>query len=71
MSLAEILAEVDRLTDAERAELARRLRAHELASDPARTAALSARLDRLQGGTGGVPEKELRGRLQDRGLPTG
>jgi hypothetical protein len=62
MSLAEILEEVDRLTDAERVELARRLRARELAGDPARTADMAAQLDRMLAGEGVVAEEELRTR---------
>ena len=67
MSLAEILEEVDRLTDAERIELARRLRARELATDEKRTADMSARLDRMLAGTGAVTEEELHARLRARG----
>jgi hypothetical protein len=63
MSLTEILAEVDRLSVAERAELTRRLRARELAEDPQRTADASARLDRALRGEGVVGEEELRWRV--------
>ena len=67
MSFTEILAEVDRLSDAERAQLTRRLRARELAADPARTADLAARLDRTLAGRGLVDEEQLRARLGHRG----
>lgn len=51
MSLTEILAEVDRLSATDRADLTRRLRARELTEDLQRTADVSARLDRaLRGG---------------------
>ena len=67
MSFTELLSEVDRLSDAERAQLARRLRARELASDPARTADLAARLDRTLAGRDSVDEEQLRARLGHRG----
>ena len=67
MSLAQILEEVDHLTDDERLELARRLRALELARDAKRTADMSARLDRTLAGTNVVTEEQLVSRLQTRG----
>ena len=67
MSFADILEEVDRLTDAERLLLSRRLRARELAADAARTAEMAARLDRMRAGDGAVTEEELRSRLLSRG----
>lgn len=63
MSLTEILAEVDRLSAADRAELTRRLRARELAEDPQRTADASSRLDRALRGEGVIREDELHFRL--------
>jgi len=71
MSLTEILAEVERLSEADRAELARRLRARELANDPQYLADVSARLDRALKGEGLVGEEEVRRRLTERGLSTG
>lgn len=68
MSFPELLEAVDHLDDAERAELARRLRARELAADPARLADLSARLDRMLAGQGIVTEDEVRAKLRARGL---
>ncbi len=68
MSLAEILEEVERLTDGERTELARRLRARELAGDAERTADMSARLDGMLAGGEAVSEEELHARLRTRGL---
>jgi hypothetical protein len=65
MSLTEILAEVDRLSAADRAELTRRLRARELVEDPQRTADVSARLDRALRGEGVVSEDELHRRLSN------
>ena len=67
MSLAQIIEEVDHLTDGERLELARRLRALALAGDAARTADMSARLDRTLAGTDVVTEEQLHSRLQTRG----
>ena len=68
MSFAQILEEVDRLTEEERTELARRLHALELASDPKRTADMSARLDRSLAGSGVVTEEQLRAQLSARGF---
>ena len=68
MSLADILEEVDRLTDAERLVLARRLRAREIAGDTQRTAEMAAHLDRMQSGEGVVAEEDLRARLLSRGI---
>ena len=48
MSLPDILEELDRLTEAERLVLARRLRAREIASDAQRTAEMPARHPPLQ-----------------------
>jgi hypothetical protein len=59
MSFAQILEEVDHLTDSERLKLARRLGALELAGDAARTAEMSARLDRTLAGTDAVTEEQL------------
>ena len=67
MSLAQIIEEVDHLTDGERLELARRLRALALAGDVQRTADMSARLDRTLAGTDVVTEEQLHSRLQTRG----
>ena len=67
MSLAQIIEEVDHLTDGERLELARRLRALALAGDAHRTADISARLDRTLAGTDVVTEEQLLSRLQTRG----
>ena len=67
MSLAQILEEVDHLTDGERTELARRLRALALAGDAQRTADMSARLDRTLAGTDVVTEEQLPARLRTRG----
>ena len=67
MSLAEILEEVDHLTDGERTELARRLRALELAGDAKRTADMSARLDNSLAGKDSVTEEQLLSRLRTRG----
>ena len=67
MSLAQIIEEVDHLTDGERLELARRLRALALAGDVQRTADMSARLDRTLAGTDVVTEEQLLSRLQTRG----
>ena len=67
MRFSELLAEVDRLSDEERAQLTRRLRARELAADPARTADLAARLDRTLAGKDSVDEEQLRARLGHRG----
>ena len=67
MSLAQILEEVDHLTDGERTELARRLRALALAGDAQRTANMSARLDSTLAGKGVVTEEQLPARLQTRG----
>ena len=66
MSLAEILEEVDHLTDGERIELARRLRALELAGDAKRTADMSARLDSMLAGKDSVTEGQLLSRLRTR-----
>jgi hypothetical protein len=68
MSLAQILEEVEYLTDDERIELARRLRALELAGDAQRTADMSARLDRTLTATDVVTEEQLLSRLRTRGL---
>jgi hypothetical protein len=68
MSFAELLAAVARLSDAECTELARRLRARELANDPARTADMSRRLDRTLAGEGVVTEEEFRARTKGRSL---
>lgn len=68
MSFAQILEEVDRLTEEERRELARRLRARELAGDAKRTEDLSARLDKTLAGTGVVTEEQLHSRLRTRGF---
>ena len=67
MSLAQIIEEVDHLTDGERLELARRLRALALAGDVQRTADMSARLDRTLAGTDVVTEEQLLSRLRTRG----
>ena len=67
MSLAQILEEVDHLTGEERIQLARRLRALELAGDSKRTADMSARLDRTLAGTNAVTEEQLHTRLRPRG----
>ena len=67
MSLAQIIEEVDHLTDGERTELALRLRALALAGDAQRTADMSARLDRTLAGTDVVTEEQLLSRLQTRG----
>jgi len=66
MSLAQILEEVDRLTHEERIEVARRLRALELAGDAKRTADMAARLDRTLTGTDMVTEDQLLSRLRTR-----
>ena len=66
MSLAEILEEVDHLTDGERTEPARRLRALELAGDAKRTADMSARLDSMLAGKDSVTEGQLLSRLRTR-----
>jgi hypothetical protein len=66
MSLAEILEEVEHLSDTERAQLARQLWARELAADPERTADLARRLDRQLSGQGFVTEEEFRARLAAR-----
>ena len=67
MSLADLLEEVDRLSDADRAVLSRRLRARELADDATRTASMAGRLDRMRAGEGVVTEQELRARIEARG----
>ena len=67
MSFTDLLEAVDRLNDEDRAALARRLRARELAHDPARTAEMSGRLDRMLAGDGIVTEEEFRARVQARG----
>ena len=69
MSLADLLEEVDRLNDAERAVLSRRLRARELAADATRTVEMAARLDRMLAGEGLVTDQELRARIEARGAP--
>ena len=71
MSLTEIIAEVDRLSAADRAELRRRLRARELADDPQRTADVSAKLDRALHREGIADEEVVRQRLAERGFTTG
>jgi hypothetical protein len=68
MSFAEILEQVDLLTDEERKELALRLRAKELANDANRTADMSTKLDRMLAGVGVVTEEELHARLRARGI---
>jgi hypothetical protein len=68
MSLSEILVEVENLSDADRMELARYLRARELAKDPKYVADVSARLDRALKGEGIVEDEEVRRRLSNRGL---
>jgi hypothetical protein len=68
MSLIEILAEVEHLSDADRTELARHLRARELANDPHYVADVSARLDRALKGDGIVEEEEVRRVSSNRGL---
>lgn len=65
MSLTEILAEVDRLSATDRADLTRRLRARELAEDLQRTADASARLDRALRGEGIVSGDELHWRITE------
>ena len=67
MSLADLLEEVDRLNDAERTMLSRRLRARELAGDATRTADMAGRLDRMLAAEGVVTEQELRARIEARG----
>jgi hypothetical protein len=67
MSLADLLEEVDRLSDEERAVLSRRLRARELTGDATRTADMAGRLDRMLAGEGVVTEQELRARIEARG----
>ena len=67
MSLADLLEEVDRLSDAERTVLSRRLRARELAGDATRTTEMAGRLDRMIAGEGVVTEEELRARIESRG----
>ena len=67
MSFTDLLEAVDRLNDEDRAALARRLRARELADNPTRTAEMAGRLDRMLAGDGIVTEEELRARLQARG----
>ena len=66
MSFAQILEAVNHLTGSERLELARRLRALELAGDAARTADMSARLDRTLAGTDAVTEEQLHTRPRTR-----
>ena len=68
MSLSEILAEVENLSAADRTELARYLRARELATDPQYVADVSARLDRALKGEGVVGEEEVRRLVSNRGL---
>ena len=67
MSLADLLEEVDRLSDADRTVLSRRLRARELTGDATRTAEMAARRDRMLAGEGAVDEMELRARIEARG----
>lgn len=67
MSLDDLLEEVDRLSDAERTVLSRRLRARELAGDASRTVEMSGRLDRMLAGEGVITEQELRARIEARG----
>ena len=67
MSLADLLDEVDRLNDADRKILSRRLRARELAGDATRTAEMAGGLDRMLAGENVVTEQELRARIEARG----
>ena len=68
MSFAQILEEVDRLTEEERTELAHRLRARELSQDAKRTADMSARLEANLAGSGVVTEEQLRAQISARGF---
>ena len=67
MSFTDLLEAVDRLSDSERMELARRLRARELAGDESRVAEMGVRLDRMLAGEGVVTEEELHAKLCVRG----
>jgi hypothetical protein len=60
MSLAEILAGVEQLSDSD-------LRARELANDPQYAADVSARLDRALKGEGVVGQEEVRRLVSNRG----
>ena len=67
MSFTDLLEAVDHLSDSERTELGRRLRARELAGDASRTAEMASRLDRMLAGEGIVTEEELHAKWRARG----